>query len=181
MAAYESIFGKNMSLLKNSVFVAILSALLSTVLSIAVAFSVRFTYRKLKGILMGILLISMVSPPFIASLAYIQLFGRNGLISKGLLGLSLNPYGWVGVVIMQSLFFTSLNALILIGMLERIDLSLLQASADLGATRGKTLCKVVLPLIRPSLLICFLLSFIHSMADFGTPIVIGGTIRDGGN
>ena len=54
---------------------------------------------------MGILLISMVSPPFIASLAYIQLFGRNGLISKGLLGLSLNPYGWVGVVIMQSLFF----------------------------------------------------------------------------
>ena len=174
LAAYESIFGKNMSLLKNSVFVAILSALLSTVLSIAVAFSVRFTYRKLKGILMGILLISMVSPPFIASLAYIQLFGRNGLISKGLLGLSLNPYGWVGVVIMQSLFFTSLNALILIGMLERIDLSLLQASADLGATRGKTLCKVVLPLIRPSLLICFLLSFIHSMADFGTPIVIGG-------
>ena len=163
-----------MSLLKNSVFVAILSAFLSTVLSIAVAFSVRFTYRKLKGILMGILLISMVSPPFIASLAYIQLFGRNGLISKGLLGLSLNPYGWLGVVIMQSLFFTSLNALLLIGMLERIDLSLLQASADLGATRGRTLYKVVLPLIRPSLLICFLLSFIRSMADFGTPIVIGG-------
>ena len=34
-----------------------------------------------------ILLISMVSPPFIASLAYIQLFGRNGLITKGILGL----------------------------------------------------------------------------------------------
>ena len=59
-------------------------------------------------------------------------------------------------------------------MLERIDLSLLQASADLGATRGKTLYQVVLPLIRPSLLICFLMSFIRSMADFGTPIVIGG-------
>ena len=47
LAAYESILGKNMSLLKNSVFVAILSALLSTVLSIAVAFSVRFTYGNL--------------------------------------------------------------------------------------------------------------------------------------
>lgn len=173
-AAYKSIFDKNLHLLKNSVFVAVLSALISTGLAVAVAFSVRFTFKKLRGCLMGILLISMVSPPFIASLAYIQLFGRNGLISKGLLGLSLNPYGWIGVVIMQSLFFTSLNALLLIGMLERIDLSMLQASADLGATRGRTLYKIVLPLIRPSLLICFLLSFIRSMADFGTPIVIGG-------
>lgn len=172
--AYESIFDKNLHLLKNSVFVALLSAVLSTVLATAAAFSVRFTFKGLSKALMGILLISMVSPPFISSLAYIQLFGRNGLISKGLLGLSLNPYGWVGVVIMQSLFFTSLNALLLIGMLERIDLSLLQASADLGATRGRTLYKIVLPLISPSLLICFLLSFIRSMADFGTPIVIGG-------
>lgn len=174
LAMYESIFGENLGLLKNSVFVALLSAALSTVLAVAVAFSVRFTSKKIGGLLMGILLVSMVSPPFISSLAYIQLFGRNGMISKGLLGLSLNPYGWQGVVIMQSLFFTSLNALLLIGMLERIDLSLLQASADLGATRGKTLYKVVVPLISPSLLICFLLSFIRSMADFGTPIVIGG-------
>lgn len=103
LAVYESIFGNNMKLLKNSVFVAVLSALLSTVLSIAVAFSVRFTCKKIKSILMGILLISMVSPPFIASLAYIQLFGRNGLISKGLLGLSLNPYGWVGFALYRYL------------------------------------------------------------------------------
>ncbi len=174
LAVYESIFGENLDLLKNSVFVALLSAALSTALAVAVAFSVRFTSKKIGRLLMGILLVSMVSPPFISSLAYIQLFGRNGMISKGLLGLSLNPYGWQGVVIMQSLFFTSLNALLLIGMLERIDLSLLQASADLGATRGRTLYKVVIPLISPSLLICFLLSFIRSMADFGTPIVIGG-------
>ena len=64
------------------------------------------------------MLISMVSPPFIASLAYIQLFGRNGLITKGVFGLSLNPYGWLGVVVMQTLFFSSLNALMIIGMLS---------------------------------------------------------------
>lgn len=171
---YRTIFDKNLTLLKNSTFVAALSAFFSTVLAVFVAFSVRFTFRKLRTVLMGILLVSMVSPPFIASLAYVQLFGRNGMISKGLLGLSLNPYGWGGVVLMQTLFFTSLNALLLISMLERIDLNLLQASADLGASRGRTLYRVVLPLVRPSLLICFLLSFIRSLADFGTPIVIGG-------
>lgn len=60
--------------------------------------------KKMGKVLETILLISMVSPPFIASLAYIQLFGRNGLITKGILGLSLNPYGWLGVVVMQTLF-----------------------------------------------------------------------------
>ena len=64
--AYESIFDKNLHLLKNSVFVALLSAVLSTVLATAAAFSVRFTFKGLSKALMGILLISMVSPPFIS-------------------------------------------------------------------------------------------------------------------
>ena len=116
----------------------------------------------------------MVSPPFIASLAYIQLFGRNGLITKGVFGLSLNPYGWLGVVVMQTLFFSSLNALMIIGMLRKMDMSLVRASFDLGASSGYTLWRIVVPLLKPVLLSCFLLSFIRSIADFGTPVVIGG-------
>ena len=119
-------------------------------------------------------MISMVSPPFIASLAYIQLFGRNGLITKGILGLSLNPYGWLGVVVMQTLFFASLNALMILGMLKKMDMSLVRASFDLGASSGYTLWRIVVPLLRPILLSCYLLSFIRSIADFGTPVVIGG-------
>ena len=172
--AYKSIFKNSSELLKNSIFIGILSAIGATILGLAAALCVRFLPKKISNILMGILLISMVSPPFISALSYIQLFGRNGLISKGLLGLSLNPYGWQGVVIMQTLFFASLNALLLIGILKRVDLSLLQASADLGASRSYTLIKIVIPLIWPSLLICLLLSFIRSIADYGTPIVIGG-------
>lgn len=172
--AYQSIFSRNRVLIQNSLFSAFLSALFSTAVGAAAAVCVRFAGKWMKKLMMTILLVSMVSPPFIASLAYIQLFGRNGLISKGLLGLSVNPYGWGGVVIMQTLFFASLNTLLIIGVLERIDVSLLQASSDLGAGSGSTLFRIILPLIRPSLLICFLLSFIRSMADFGTPIVIGG-------
>ncbi len=120
------------------------------------------------------MLISMVSPPFVSSLAYIQLFGRNGLITKRVLGLSINPYGWVGVVVMQTLFFASLNALMIIGMLRKVDMSLVSASADLGAGSGYTLWRIVVPLLRPILLSCFLLSFIRSVSDYGTPVVIGG-------
>ena len=110
---YKSIFSDNLLLVKNSVFVGVLSAFFSTILGLFVSICVWTAGKKAGKFLEAILLISMVSPPFIASLAYIQLFGRNGLITKGVFGLSLNPYGWLGVVVMQTLFFSSLNVKII--------------------------------------------------------------------
>ena len=171
---YQSIFTEHMKLVKNSTFVGLLTALFSTGLGLFVAISVWVAGNKAGKILESILLISMVSPPFVSSLAYIQLFGRNGLITKQMLGLSINPYGWVGVVVMQTMFFASLNALMIIGMLRKVDMSLVRASADLGASSGYTLWRIVVPLLRPILLSCFLLSFIRSVSDYGTPVVLGG-------
>ena len=171
---YKSIFTEHMKLVKNSTFVGLLAAFFSTLLGLFVALSVWMAGRKAGKILESILLISMVSPPFVSSLAYIQLFGRNGLITKRILGLSINPYGWVGVVVMQTMFFASLNALMIIGMLRKMDMSLVRASSDLGASSGYTLWRIVVPLLNPILLSCFLLSFIRSVSDYGTPVVIGG-------
>ena len=53
-------------------------------------------------------------------------------------------------------------------------MSLVRASFDLGASSGYTLWRIVVPLLKPVLLSCCLLSFIRSIADFGTPVVIGG-------
>lgn len=171
---YRSIFTEHLKLVKNSTFVGLLAALFSTIIGLFVALSVWTAGSKVGKILESILLISMVSPPFVSSLAYIQLFGRNGLITKRILGLSLNPYGWVGVVVMQTMFFASLNALMIIGMLRKMDMSLVRASSDLGAGSGYTLWRIVVPLLSPILLSCFLLSFIRSVSDYGTPVVIGG-------
>ena len=171
---YQSIFTEHIKLVKNSTFVGLLTAFFSTVFGLFVAISVWTAGRTTSKVLESILLISMVSPPFVSSLAYIQLFGRNGMITKRLLGLSINPYGWLGVVVMQTLFFASLNALMILGMLRKMDMSLVRASSDLGAGSGYTLWRIVIPLMRPILLSCFLLSFIRSVSDYGTPVVIGG-------
>lgn len=174
MREYSSLFLKNGRLLRNSLFVAFLSAAGAMVLAAAVALKVHFAGKKAKGLLMGLLMMTMVSPPFVSALAYIQLFGRRGLVTHRLLGLSINPYGWGGIVSMQSLSFVPLNALLLIGVLSKVDQSLIHASRDLGAGPSDTLWRVILPLIRPAMLVCFLLSFIRSLSDFGTPMIIGG-------
>ena len=160
--------------LYNSVFTASCTAILCTIFSTATALLISTGQGWRRTLGMGLLLITMVSPPFVSALAYIQLYGRRGWITYRLLGLSWNPYNCWGVIWMQSLSFVPVNALFLIGMLSRMDRDSLMSARDLGAAPKDILRDVVLPLLKPGILVCALLSFVRSIADFGTPVTIGG-------
>lgn len=174
LTAYQMVWNQYRTNLWNSIFVGVLTAGFCTILSTATALflSTRKGWSKL--LCMGLLLITMVSPPFVSSLAYIQLYGRRGWITYRLLGLSWDPYNCWGVIWMQSISFVPLNALFLTGMLSKLDPGSLQAARDLGAGPGAILRDVVLPLLRPGIWVSLLLSFVRSLADFGTPVIIGG-------
>lgn len=177
LALYAKVLARDAGLIWNSLFTGVLCAVLATAASLLVAACVVFGPKWASRAVMGILVVSMVSPPFVSSLAYIQLFGRRGLITHGLLGLSISPYGWVGVVIMQALFFMAINVLLLSSVMERIDRRTLQAAMDLGAPLSSVFWQVVVPLVRPALVVCLLLTFVRSIADYGTPVVIGGSFE----
>jgi len=58
--------------------------------------------------------------------------------------------------------------------LERVPESLLEAAADLGARRWRTLVDVVLPLALPGVVAGSIFTFALTLGDFITPILIGG-------
>ncbi|MFB0918596.1 MAG: iron ABC transporter permease [Clostridiaceae bacterium] len=171
---YTQVWNQYSVSLKNSIFVAVLTALLSTFLSLGVAFILAISKGWIRRSIMGMVLVAMVSPPFVSSLAYIQLYGKRGLITHGLLGLSLDPYNQWGIILMQSISFVALNAVFLEGMLKKIDANVVKSARDLGADASSVIRDVILPMLKPGILVSLLLSFIRSMADFGTPIIIGG-------
>ncbi|WP_253290765.1 iron ABC transporter permease [Pseudoflavonifractor sp. MSJ-37] len=174
LSSYVQVWTKYQSALRNSLFIGIVSALLCTLFSVSAAVFLSTRRGWMKGLCMAVLLVCMVSPPFVSSLAYIQLYGRRGWITYRLLGLSWDPYNSWGVIWMQALSFVPMNALFLIGILSKLDGGSLRAARDLGARPGAILRDVVLPLMRPGILVCLLLSFVRSLADFGTPVIIGG-------
>ncbi len=161
-------------LLWNSIFVGVLATTLTLFIAVNIAFWATRSGSRLSKPLFGLLLLTMISPPFVTSLSYVMLFGRRGLITHQLLGLRLDPYGWHGVVLMQGIGFTSLAAILLIGVLRGIDGRLEEASLDLGASRTSTIARVTLPLLIPGIAATSLITFVESLADFGTPIIIGG-------
>ena len=174
LAASAEVWSRYRDNLWNSVFVGVLSALACTVFSTAAAIFIATRRGWVKMACMALLLITMVSPPFVSSLAYIQLYGRRGWITYRLLGISWDPYNCWGVIWMQSISFVPLNTLLLIGILSKLDTGSLQAARDLGARPAAILRDVVLPLMGPGILVSLLLSFVRSLSDYGTPVIIGG-------
>lgn len=177
LADCGEVLSSQVGVIGGSVGVAALAACASTVLALAIALVIAFGNRMLGRLMVGVATMSIISPPFVASLAYIMLFGRRGLITHGILGLDVSPYGWQGVVVMQVLFFSAINVLMLASVLRRLDGRLLDAARDLGASAGRVLMDVVLPLLAPTMLSCALLTFVRSLSDYGTPVVIGGSFE----
>ena len=174
LEAYTDVWQGYRQSLWNSLFSSLVTAVCCTVLSIGVALVISSSRGWVRLMMMGIILITMVSPPFVSSLAYIQLYGRRGWITYRLLGISWNPYNCWGVIWMQSISFVPMNALFLSGILTKMDTASIQAARDLGASPRHILLDVVLPLIRPGILVTLLLTFVRAIADFGTPTIIGG-------
>lgn len=178
LANYKELLSiENIKLIKNSLFVATLSSVLGTFFSLNIALYTFLQRGKLKKIIYRSLMITMISPPFVSALALIMLFGRRGLITYTLLGLSVNPYGWQGIVLLQTIGQISISTMLLISAFNAIDLRQIQASRDLGATPLQTLKNIILPAVFPGIMSVLFLQFTMNLADFGTPIIIGGKFK----
>jgi len=116
----------------------------------------------------------MILPGFVATLSYIYLFGRNGLITYQLLNLTWDTYSWKSVLIIQTFDFSAISFLIISAVLVGIDGRVEDAARTLGAGEWEILRTVTLPLVLPGIVGALLLTYLRSIADFSTPLILGG-------
>ncbi|WP_435137210.1 ABC transporter permease [Pseudopelagicola sp. nBUS_19] len=173
------LFGARCGAAWNSLFLAITVGLLTTLLGLVFALVVTRSGFRYKRALRALTVLPIITPPFVIGLALILLFGLSGSVTQFVADLfGLQPtrwlYGMPGVLIAQTLAFTPIAFLVLIGVVEGVSPSMEEAAQTLRANRWQTFRTVSLPLMRPGLANAFLLGFIESMADFGNPLVLGG-------
>jgi len=63
----------------------------------------------------------------------------------------------------------------ILAALQRIDLALHEAAADLGATPFRAFWRVTFPLSLPGVLAAFFMVFIPSVGEYVTPLLVGGS------
>ncbi len=193
MAFFENISGFGVGrTLSNSLILAVSVGFSSTFLGLCFSlYTVRIT-KKMKGVARIFSMLPIVTPPFVIGLSLILIFGRNGTINDGLLALfgtggvfipegsegfferSAYIYGFWGIFLAQTLSFTPICFMLLVGMVSTINPAVEEASVTMRASDSQTFFHVTLPLLRPGLANAYLLAAISSLADFGNPMVLGG-------
>ncbi len=159
----------------NSLLLGATTAVIATIVGYVFAFALTRVQIPLAGFFKAIATIPIISPPFILSLSMIFLFGRNGLITRRLLGIDdFDVYGFRSLVIVQAISFFPIAYLTLTGILSKINPAVEEAALNLGASRRHIFLTVTLPLSLPGIVSAILLVFIQSMEDFSNPAVIAG-------
>ncbi|HMM22417.1 MAG TPA: iron ABC transporter permease [Selenomonadales bacterium] len=165
------------STMVNSLTVTTCATLLAAALGLPMAYVMRSVKIRGSGLLDILIVISYLSPPFIGAYAWIQMLGRNGVVTNWInefLGVKFDGiYGFAGIVLVFTLQSFPLVYMYVSGALKNLDNSLSEAAESLGCSRVKRVVKIIVPLILPTLLASSLLVFMRVFADFGTPMLIG--------
>jgi len=163
--------------LRNSVFVSGVTTIFCVIIGVPMAYMITRFDLKTKRLLTILVILSLMSPPFIGAYAWILLFGRAGFVTKtvlGLTGIALPTiYGKWGIISVFTFKMFPYVFLFTSGALSSIDSSLEEAAENLGATHIHRLFTVTFPVVFPSIFAGAVLVFMSSISDFGTPMLIG--------
>jgi spermidine/putrescine transport system permease protein len=132
-------------------------------------------------------LLLLIIAPFLTSyllrvLAWKVILGDAGVINSFLTwtGITDTPISWLlysrfTVMLVLAYIWVPFVALPIFVSLNGLDRSLLEAAADLGASRWRTFMRVTLPLSLSGIFAAFLFVFIPTIGEFVTPLLVGGT------
>ncbi|MFA9498956.1 ABC transporter permease [Mannheimia sp. E30BD] len=163
----------------NSLSVAGTVGVLSTLFGLAFAlYTTRIAERSaFIGRIFSIL--PIVTPPFVVGLGVTLMLGRSGYVTEFLVehfGFASNwLYGYTGIVIAHTLALTPMSFMILEGALKSIHPSVEEAAYTLRSNRYQAFFNIIFSLLKPALANSFLVVAIQSLADFSTPLVLGGS------
>ncbi|AJQ29999.1 ABC transporter permease [Pelosinus fermentans] len=161
----------------NSMWVTTCVTILSIMIGTALAYLMTAFKVKGKGAVEVLVIISMLSPPFIGAYSWVLLGGRSGIMTQFLSDLFHmewpSIYGFSGILLVLTLKLYPFIYLYVSGALKKIDASLIEAAESLGCSGIKKIVTVIMPLVMPTLLAGALMVFMNALADFGTPMLIG--------
>ena len=131
-----------------------------------------------KFLVESVVALPLVLPPTVLGFYVLVAMGPRGplgRLSQALFGHSL-AFTFAGLVLASVLYSLPFAVQPLIASFESVDRKLLDASAVLGAGKLRTFLRVILPLSVPGVITALVLSFAHTLGEFGVVLMVGGNL-----
>jgi iron(III) transport system permease protein len=179
---YRTVFsqGTGLKTIENTLIFAAGSAVLSVAVASVVAFFVERTNAPFRRLVYFTVIVALGMPILVETMGWILILGPNTSLVNSILqkifgygGPQVDIYSMGWMIFIQSTIVFPAAFLLVAPALRSADPALEQAAAVSGAGYLRTLRKVTLPLVTPSLLAATLLSFIVGIESFEVPALIG--------
>jgi molybdate transport system permease protein len=155
----------------------IVSGILLT-LGVPLAYWLARTKWRGKFLLEAVVALPLVLPPTVLGFYLLVAMGSRGPLGKlwlALFGHTL-AFTFQGLVIASVIYSLPFAVQPLLTSFESVDRQFLEASAVLGAGRWRTFWRIILPLSLPGVVTAAVLSFAHTLGEFGVVLMVGGNL-----
>jgi molybdate transport system permease protein len=142
------------------------------------AYWLAYSNWRGKFFLEAVVALPLVLPPTVLGFYVLLAMGPHGPMGRlwhWIFGHGL-AFTFEGLVLASLLYSLPFAVQPLIASFESVDQKLLDASAVLGAGRLRTFWRVILPLSIPGVVTALVLSFAHTMGEFGVVLMVGGNL-----
>src|SRR5579859_8203712 len=167
-----------MNSLSLSLELAVSVAVILLMIGMPVAYWLAFSNWRGKFLLESVVALPLVLPPTVLGFYALLAMGPRGPLGK--LWMALFGHGlaftFTGLVLASVVYSFPFAVQPLIVSFEGVDCKLLDASALLGAGKWRTFCRIILPLSFPGVVTALVLSFAHTLGEFGVVLMVGGNL-----
>ena len=172
----------NWQALTNTVIASAATMALGTFIAYPLAYLIGRTNLYGRKFFRSLFVMTYMVPPYVGAMAWLRLLNKNvgtiNLILRSLLGLSvtegpLNIYSLGGLIWVLTTFYFPYAFITISRAMEKMDPSLEEASRVSGAAPLRTVVKITLPMMTPSLIAGALLVFVCAASCYGIPSIIG--------
>jgi len=157
---------------------AIVTTAILLMLGIPLAYWIAFTGRKIKYTVETLVSMPLVLPPTVLGFYLLVLFSPNNFLGKFLQSVFdvRVVFSFTGLVIGSVIFSLPFMVNPIKSGFQSLPRSLSEASYTLGKSDMQTFLKVLIPNIKPSIMTGAVMSFAHTVGEFGVVLMIGGNI-----
>ena len=175
-------YSMNWQALTNTVTAATCTMVLGTIIAYPLAYLVGRTNLYGRRFFRSLFVMTYMVPPYVGAMAWLRLLNRNvgtiNLILRRLFSLPvtegpLNIYSLGGLIWVLTTFYFPYAFITISRAMEKMDPTLEEASRISGASPFRTVLRITLPIMTPSLIAGALLVFVCAASCYGIPSIIG--------
>lgn len=161
-----------------SLRLATVTSLILLAVGVPLAYWIAFSRRRWKFVVEAVVALPLVLPPTVLGFYILLAISPRspvGALYAKLTG-GLLPFSFAGLVVASVLYSLPFMVQPVAAAFGAVDRKLIEASWCLGVSRGVTFRRVVAPLARAGIATGVILTFAHTLGEFGVVLMVGGNI-----